>query len=95
MFPPEIKSPDKTLNEVTAARVVGRNKTTNDDVVWVLSKKITVSSSGDLLSSDQSPVLCFLLMRAQSQNSHYPGITGLSGPVMIVSLLCQNFTSKT
>ena len=47
----------ETRNGVSAARVVGRNKTTNDDVVWVLSKKITVSSSGDLLSSDQSPVL--------------------------------------
>lgn len=47
----------QTNNEVTAARVVGRNMSANKDVVWVLSKSVAINSSGEHLQIDQSPVL--------------------------------------
>ena len=47
----------QTNNEVTAARVVGRNLSANRDVVWVLSKSVTINSSGEHLQIDHSPVL--------------------------------------
>ena len=47
----------QTNNEVTAARVVGRNVATSNRVVWVFSKAVSISSSGEHLPANEAQVL--------------------------------------